>query len=60
VAFRKHRELQLKNGSEIGVGGVALHAVLSNRSFIDFLQYLIDIRFISELSVRFFTKVNAY
>ena len=33
-AFIEHREFQIKNGNDITVGGVALHALLSDDVFI--------------------------
>lgn len=55
-AFIAHRETQLKNGNDIMTGGVALHVLLSNPIFIDFLDHLIKIGFIKELQENYFNS----
>jgi ectoine hydroxylase-related dioxygenase (phytanoyl-CoA dioxygenase family) len=54
AAFTKHRNIQIKNGNDIVTEGVALHVLLSNPIFIDFLQTLLDNRFIKSLQDNFF------
>ena len=39
-AFIEHRETQLSNNNDIKTNGVALHVLLSNPIFIDFLEEL--------------------
>ena len=52
--FIEHRKTQIKNNNDIKTGGVALHALLSDNIFIDFLDYLINIGFIDELKNEYF------
>jgi hypothetical protein len=37
-AFVEHRETQINNNNDIQTNGVALHALLSNPNFIEFLR----------------------
>lgn len=53
-SFIQHRDTQLKNNNDIRTDGVALHVLLSNSVFIDFLDYLISIGFIEELKENYF------
>jgi ectoine hydroxylase-related dioxygenase (phytanoyl-CoA dioxygenase family) len=53
-AFLEHRSIQIKNDNDIITEGVALHILLSNQIFIDFLQSLLDNRFIKSLQDNFF------
>lgn len=53
-AFINHRHTQLKNGNDIKTDGVALHVLLSNSVFIDFLEHLIYTGFIDELKENYF------
>ena len=53
-AFIEHRKTQIKNNNDIKTSGVALHALLSDKVFIDFLGHLIDIGFINELKDGYF------
>jgi ectoine hydroxylase-related dioxygenase (phytanoyl-CoA dioxygenase family) len=53
-AFTNHRDTQLKNGNDIKTDGVALHVLLSNSVFIDFLEYLIYTDFINDLKENYF------
>lgn len=53
-SFEKHREIQKLNKNDINTDGVALHVLLNNNIFIDFLQHLIDVGFIKDLSENFF------
>jgi ectoine hydroxylase-related dioxygenase (phytanoyl-CoA dioxygenase family) len=39
-AFLEHKKTQLKNNNDIQTDGVALHVLLSNPIFIDFLEHL--------------------
>ena len=48
-AFIEHKKIQIENNSDIKTDGVALHALLSDNTFIDLLQILIDTGFIHEL-----------
>ena len=53
-AFIEHRESQIKNGNDITIGGVALHALLSDDVFIKFLDHLIELGFIDDLEKNYF------
>lgn len=57
LSFIKHRETQIANNNDIVTDGVALHVLLNNKIFIDFLQYLIDKNIIEDLKNNFF-KAN--
>lgn len=54
TSFAEHRNIQIKNGNDIVTEGVALHVLLSNPIFIDFLQTLLDKGFIKSLQDNFF------
>jgi ectoine hydroxylase-related dioxygenase (phytanoyl-CoA dioxygenase family) len=53
-AFIEHRKTQIKNNNDIKTGGVALHALLSDGIFLEFLDYLVSIGFIDELKNEYF------
>jgi ectoine hydroxylase-related dioxygenase (phytanoyl-CoA dioxygenase family) len=53
-AFTEHREVQLRNNNDVKTNGVALHVLLSNSVFIDFLNYLISIGLINDLKKNYF------
>jgi len=53
-AFIEHRKTQLDNNNEIKTDGVALHVLLSNPIFIDFLEELQKKGFFDFLSKNFF------
>ena len=53
-AFIEHKKIQIENNSDIKTDGVALHALLSDNTFIDLLQILIDTGFIHELQDSYF------
>jgi ectoine hydroxylase-related dioxygenase (phytanoyl-CoA dioxygenase family) len=53
-AFIEHRKTQLNNGNDIKTEGVALHVLLSNPVFIDFLEDLQNKGFFNFLSESFF------
>jgi ectoine hydroxylase-related dioxygenase (phytanoyl-CoA dioxygenase family) len=53
-SFIEHRKIQIKNNNDIKTEGVALHAILNDSIFLDFLKYLQDIGFIKELQDNFF------
>lgn len=53
-AFAEHRNIQLKNNNDIVTEGVALHVLLSNPTFIDFLYTLLNNGFIKSLQDNFF------
>jgi ectoine hydroxylase-related dioxygenase (phytanoyl-CoA dioxygenase family) len=53
-SFIKHRKIQILNNNDIKTDGVALHALLTDTIFIDFLKYLQNIGFIQELKESFF------
>jgi ectoine hydroxylase-related dioxygenase (phytanoyl-CoA dioxygenase family) len=55
-AFVEHRETQLNNHNDIKTNGVALHVLLSNPIFIDFLEYLQNKKFFEFLSESFFNS----
>lgn len=50
----QHREIQLKNNNDIKTDGVALHVLLSDSVFLNFLKYLQETQFIKELQDEFF------
>jgi ectoine hydroxylase-related dioxygenase (phytanoyl-CoA dioxygenase family) len=54
VAFIEHRNIQIKNNNDVAIEGVALHALLSSPTFIDFLKILLDNGFIKSLQDNFF------
>jgi hypothetical protein len=53
-SFIQHRNIQLSNNNEINSDGVALHAILDSKIFIEFLQVLLDNGFIDSLQNNFF------
>lgn len=53
-SFYQHKEIQLKNNNDIKTDGVALHVLLSNPIFLNFLKYLQQIEFIKELQDEYF------
>jgi ectoine hydroxylase-related dioxygenase (phytanoyl-CoA dioxygenase family) len=53
-SFIEHRIIQLENNNDIKTDGVALHVMLNDSIFIDFLKYLQNIGFIKELQDNFF------
>jgi ectoine hydroxylase-related dioxygenase (phytanoyl-CoA dioxygenase family) len=53
-AFLEHRNIQLTNKNDINSNGVALHVLLSNPIFIEFLQTLLENQFIQSLQDNFF------
>lgn len=53
-AFIEHRKTQIQNNNDIATGGVALHALLSDTIFIDFLDFLIKENFIKDLEDNYF------
>jgi ectoine hydroxylase-related dioxygenase (phytanoyl-CoA dioxygenase family) len=53
-SFIKHREIQIKNNNDIKTEGVALHVMLNDPIFVEFLKHLQDIGFIQELQDNFF------
>jgi ectoine hydroxylase-related dioxygenase (phytanoyl-CoA dioxygenase family) len=53
-AFIEHQKIQLQNKNEIQSYGVALHVLVSNPLFIDFLEYLQKEKFFDELSESYF------
>ena len=55
-AFIEHRETQLSNNNDIKTNGVALHVLLSNPIFIDFLEELEKKNFFTFLSETFFNS----
>jgi ectoine hydroxylase-related dioxygenase (phytanoyl-CoA dioxygenase family) len=52
--FTNHRLKQIQNNNDIKTDGVALHVLLSDDLFIEFLQYLIDTNFIVKLKENYF------
>ena len=54
IAFASHREIQISNKNEIASDGVALHALLSSYSFIEFIDSLLQSGFIRSLQENFF------
>jgi len=55
-AFIEHRQTQLNNSNDIQTDGVALHVLLSNPLFIDFLKELQNKEFFTFLSKSFFNS----
>jgi len=55
-AFLQHKEIQKKYNNEIKTDGVALHVLLHNSIFVDFLQCLIDNGFIKSIETNFFNS----
>jgi ectoine hydroxylase-related dioxygenase (phytanoyl-CoA dioxygenase family) len=55
-AFIEHRQTQLNNNNDIKTNGVALHVLLSNPIFIDFLEELEKKNFFTFLSETFFNS----
>jgi ectoine hydroxylase-related dioxygenase (phytanoyl-CoA dioxygenase family) len=55
-AFIEHRETQLNNDNDIQTNGVALHVLLSNPMFINFLEYLQNKKFFEFFSEYFFNS----
>tara|TARA_R110000751_G_scaffold94680_2_gene184820 strand:+ start:1401 stop:2186 length:786 start_codon:yes stop_codon:yes gene_type:complete len=53
-AFIEHRKTQIQNNNDITTGGVALHALLSDNIFINFLEFLIKENFIKDLEDHYF------
>jgi ectoine hydroxylase-related dioxygenase (phytanoyl-CoA dioxygenase family) len=53
-SFAQHRDTQLENGNDIKTEGVALHVLLSNPVFIEFLDYLISTGLINKLKENYF------
>lgn len=53
-SFSTHREIQKQNNNDILTDGVALHVLINDNIFIDFLQHLIDIGFVENLKHNFF------
>jgi ectoine hydroxylase-related dioxygenase (phytanoyl-CoA dioxygenase family) len=53
-AFLEHRHTQLKNNNDIQTDGVALHVLLSNPVFIEFLKHLQEKNFFKFLQESFF------
>lgn len=55
-AFIEHRQTQLNNSNDIQTDGVALHTLLSNPIFINFLKELQNKKFFEFLSESFFNS----
>jgi ectoine hydroxylase-related dioxygenase (phytanoyl-CoA dioxygenase family) len=53
-SFIEHRKIQIKNNNDIQTDGVALHVILNDSIFLEFLKYLQDTGFIKELQENFF------
>lgn len=52
--FTSHREIQIANKSDVKVGGLAFHAVLSDPVFTEFLNWLLETGFISAIQDAYF------
>ena len=57
--FESHHKTQLELGNENTVPGVALNVLLDNHIFIEFLEYLIEIKLLDNIKKNFF-KSNLY
>ncbi len=55
-SFIDHKKIQLKHQSDIKTDGVALHVLLNDSIFINFLKHLQAIGFINELQDNFFNS----
>jgi ectoine hydroxylase-related dioxygenase (phytanoyl-CoA dioxygenase family) len=55
-AFIEHRNTQVKNNNDIRTDGVALHVLLSNPIFIEFLEYLQKSGFFESLQQNYFNS----
>ncbi len=55
-AFIEHRNTQIKNNNDIHTDGVALHVLLSNPIFIQFLEYLQKLGFFESLQQNYFNS----
>ena len=53
-AFEEHRQIQIRNGNDIHTEGVALHVLLSDPVFIEFLGELNRVGIIEEIEREFF------
>jgi ectoine hydroxylase-related dioxygenase (phytanoyl-CoA dioxygenase family) len=53
-SFIDHRRIQIENNNDIKTEGVALHVMLNDSIFIDFLKYLQNIGFIKDLQENYF------
>jgi ectoine hydroxylase-related dioxygenase (phytanoyl-CoA dioxygenase family) len=53
-SFIDHRRIQIENNNDIKTEGVALHVMLNDPIFVEFLKHLQDIGFIEELQDNFF------
>lgn len=53
-AFQEHREIQNNNNNDIDVDGVALHAILSDDVFIEFLIHLSKSELFKDIEDEFF------
>jgi len=53
-SFIDHRKIQVKNNNDIKTEGVALHVMLNDSIFIEFLKHLQDIGFIKNLQDHYF------
>jgi hypothetical protein len=58
-SFLEHRKIQLENNNDIKTDGVALHVLINDPIFINFLKHLQNIGFIQELQDNFLI-VNVY
>jgi ectoine hydroxylase-related dioxygenase (phytanoyl-CoA dioxygenase family) len=55
-AFLDHRRTQTQNNNDIKTDGVALHVLLSNPIFIDFLKHLQQKNFFKSIQENFFNS----
>jgi ectoine hydroxylase-related dioxygenase (phytanoyl-CoA dioxygenase family) len=53
-SFIDHRRIQIENNNDIKTEGVALHVMLNDPIFIEFLKYLQNIGFIKDLQENYF------
>jgi ectoine hydroxylase-related dioxygenase (phytanoyl-CoA dioxygenase family) len=53
-SFVEHRKIQIENNNDIKTKGVALHVMLNDSIFVDFLKHLQNTGFIQELQDNFF------
>lgn len=53
-SFVEHRKIQIENNNDIKTEGVALHVILNDPIFVEFLKHLQSIGFIQELQDNFF------
>ena len=57
-SFVDHREIQIKNNNDIKTKGVALHALLNDSIFIEFLKYQNFLNYFKNYNFKFEYSIN--